>query len=116
MLALFFAFVAVIVIVVFGAMKSSDAYQIAVKRAESDPRVTSALGTPIKEGWYLSGKTNVTGGSGDADLSIPISGPKSGGTLYAVAKKSAGKWHFSTLQVHVDKNDETIDLAGNPAR
>src|SRR5205823_4076198 len=67
------AFVAFLVLVVFGTMKQSDAYKMAVERAKADPRVTSALGTPIGEGWFLSGKTNVNGGSGDADLSIPIS-------------------------------------------
>jgi len=104
------AFAIFILVVVFGAMKQSDAYKIAVARAKSDPRVTSALGTPISEGWFLSGKTNVNGGSGDADLSIPISGPKGKGTIYAVATKSAGEWSYSKLVVKVDASGETIDL------
>ena len=70
----------------------------------------AALGTPIEEGWYLSGKTNVNGGSGDADISIPISGPKGKGTIYAVATKSAGEWTYSKLQVKIDSTGEAIDL------
>ena len=84
------AFVAVIVIVVFGAMKSSDAYKLAVARAKADPRVTAALGTPISEGMFLSGNTNVNGATGEANLAIPISGPKGKATIYAEATKSAG--------------------------
>jgi hypothetical protein len=91
-------------------MKQSDAYKMAVARAKADSRVTSALGTPISEGWFLSGKTNVNGGSGDADLTIPISGPKGKGTIYAVATKSAGEWTYSKLVVKVDATGETIDL------
>ena len=104
------AFAAFLVLVVFGALKQSDVYKMAVARAKSDARVTAALGTPIKEGWYLSGKTNVNGASGDADLSIPISGPKGKGTIYAVATKSAGEWSYSKLTVKVESSGETIDL------
>jgi Cytochrome oxidase complex assembly protein 1 len=105
------AFVAFIVLVVFGAMKQSDAYKMAVARASADSRVVAALGSPISEGWWLSGNTNVNGASGDADLSIPISGPKGKGTIYAVATKSAGEWTYSKLVVKIDSSGETIDLA-----
>ncbi|MEN3368195.1 MAG: hypothetical protein V7609_338 [Verrucomicrobiota bacterium] len=104
------AFAAFLVLVVFGAMKQSDAYKMAVARAKDDQRVISALGSPIAEGWFLSGHTNVNMGSGDADLTIPISGPKGKGTIYAVATKSAGEWTYSKLVVKVDATGETIDL------
>jgi hypothetical protein len=100
-----------IVVVIFGALKQTDVYKMAVARAKADPRVIAALGTPIDEGWYLAGTTNVNGGSGDADLSIPISGPKGKGTIYAVATKSAGEWAYSKLVVKIDSTGATIDLA-----
>ena len=105
-------FAAFMVLVVFGAMKQSDAYKMAVARAKSDPRVTSALGTPITEGWFLSGKTSVNGGSGEADLTIPISGPKGKANIYAIATKSGGDWTFSKLSVKIEGSGETIDLEG----
>jgi hypothetical protein len=104
------AVVAFLVVVIFGALKQTDVYKMAVARAKADPRVVAALGSPIDEGWYLSGKTNVNGGSGDADLSIPISGPKGKGTIYATAAKSAGEWTYSKLVVKIDSTGETIDL------
>lgn len=110
LIALFVAFVFCIVLVVFGAIKSTDAYATAFNRAKSDPRVIAALGTPIKDGWYVSGSTNVTMGSGQADLSIPISGPRGKATIYAKATKSAGKWTYSQLQVRIASTDELIDL------
>ena len=103
-------FAAFLVLVVFSALKQSDAYKIAVARAKGDSRVMAALGTPIEEGWYLSGTTNVNGASGDANISIPISGPKGKGTIYAIATKSAGEWTYSKLQVKIDSSGETIDL------
>lgn len=110
LVAIFAAFVFCIVLFVFSAIKSSDAYATAFNRAKSDRRVVAALGTPIEEQWYVLGSTHVSGGSGEADLSIPISGPKGKATIYAKATKSAGKWSYSDLQVRVAATDELIDL------
>lgn len=104
------AFFVFLTVVIFGALKQSDAYKTAVAFAKSDQRVITALGSPITEGWFLSGHTNVNMGSGDADLTIPISGPKGKGTIYAVATKSAGEWTYSKLVVKVEATGETIDL------
>ena len=111
MLLLVAAFVFFIVAIVFGALKSSDAYKMALARAKADPRVVNALGSPIKDGLFISGKTNVSGTSGQADLTVPISGPNGNGTLYFVASKFAGEWTFSKLIVTVEKTGEKIDLA-----
>lgn len=104
--ALFFVCIAFFV---FGILKSSDVYKTAISRAKSDQRVVAALGTPIQEGMFVGGKVNVTGPSGEADLAIPISGPKGKATIYAVGTKFAGEWTFSKLIVKVDGGG-TIDL------
>jgi hypothetical protein len=104
------SFVFVIISIVFGAMKSSDAYKIALAKAQADPRVVNALGSPVTDGFFVSGKTNVSGSSGEADLTVPISGPKGKGTIYFVASKFAGEWTFSKLMVEVGKTGERIDL------
>ena len=104
------AFVAFLVFVVAGALKQSDAYKNAVARAKADSRVTSALGTPISEGWFVSGSVHTNLGSGDADLTIHISGPKGKGTITAVATKSGGEWTYSKLEVKIENSGETIDL------
>lgn len=107
------AFMAVIFLLVFGIMKSSDAYQQALALAQAHPSVRQALGTPIKEGAIVSGNINTTGDSGQADLSIPISGPKGKGALRAVGKKLEGKWSFSTLVVEIEETGSRIDLLSN---
>src|SRR6266404_3126579 len=98
-----------IIFFVFGVLKSTDVYKTALARAKNDQRVAAALGTPIHDGLVPSGKTNVNGSAGEADIAIPISGPKGKGTIYAVATKSTGEWTFSKLAVKID-NGETIDL------
>ncbi len=110
MVVLFVAFIVGIVLLVFGAMKSSDVYKDALAKAKTEPAVTEALGSPIKDGFFVSGNTNVSGGSGEANLAIPISGPKDKATLYVVAKRSVGFWSYSSLVVEVKRTKQRIDL------
>jgi len=91
------------------SMKSIGAYKAAVKRAEAEPRVTAAIGSPPKEGWFIGGSFNVNG-AGNAELAIPLSGPRAKGTIYVVAKESAGEWTFSTLVFQLDSSEERINL------
>jgi hypothetical protein len=102
-------FIAAIVGIVFGAMKSSDVYREALRRAQDNPQVQAALGTPIESGWWMSGQINVNNDTGDANIVIPVSGPKGKGKIHAVATKSGGRWSYSTLTVDVDGGG-TIDL------
>jgi hypothetical protein len=97
-----------------GSVKRSNAYTQALARVQADPQVSDKIGRPIEPGWFISGSVNVNGDSGDANLSIPISGPKGKGKIYVVSKKSAGLWQFETLQVEVDGLAERIDLLQAP--
>lgn len=106
-------FAGTIALIVFGAIKSSDVYKDALARAKQNPAVIAALGSPIKEGLFVSGNTNANGASGEANISIPISGPKGKGTIYAVAQKSAGRWQYSELVVELENTHERINLLEN---
>jgi len=114
MLVLFAVFVGSIALIVFSAMKSNDVYKDALARAQAHPSVLEALGSPIKEGFLVSGNTNVNGASGEANLSIPISGPKGKGTIYVAANKSLGRWNYSGLIVEIAKTHQRIDLLQQP--
>ncbi len=105
-----------IAFVVFSAMKSTDAYQIALAKVKADSRVTEALGKPIEAGVFVSGNANVSGPSGNAELAIPISGPNGKGTIYLEAEKSNGTWSFPKLLVEIAKTKERIDLSDNAAK
>jgi hypothetical protein len=107
---LFAIFIASIVLIVFGALKSTDVYKEAVAKAKANPAVVEALGSPIKEGMFVSGSSNVNGATGESNLSIPISGPKGKGTIYLSAKKSLGRWNYDDLVVEIKNTGERIDL------
>ena len=102
--------IALFVTLLFGTMKSSGAYKQALIAARADPAVAQALGAAIDAGFIVSGSVNVSGSSGDADLSIPLSGPKGKGTLHVRATKSMGEWQFTELVLEVTQTGERIDL------
>jgi hypothetical protein len=81
-----------------------------MKAAQIDPRVVDALGTPIQSGWFVTGSIEEQGISGDATLTIPISGPRGSGTLYAAAREGNGSWRFYTLAVKIDGQNQVIPL------
>ena len=107
---LFVVFVGSLLLIVFSAAKSTDVYKEALARAKTDPAVIEALGSPIKDGFLVSGNANVNGPSGESNLAIPISGPNGKGTIYVSANKLLGQWNYSGLAAEVRQTHQRIDL------
>jgi hypothetical protein len=107
------AFCAVVAIFVFGAMKRSDVYKGALGRAQNDPRVIAALGTPIEPGWFVKGNVHLDTSGGNAELTFPISGPKAKATEHAIGTYDGSKWTYETLTV-TPEGGAPIDLNTPP--
>lgn len=99
-----------LVVLVFGFLKSNNAYTGSLAIVEADAAVQSALGMPIEAGWLVSGSINVSGGSGDADLSYDVAGPQGRATVYVTAQRQAGTWQYDSLRVHLHADDRELDL------
>lgn len=95
---------------VFGMIKSADVYQDALSQAQNHASVQRALGQPIEAGWLVMGNISVEGASGEADITIPISGPDGEARVFAVASKSAGRWTYQLLEVEISASGERINL------
>jgi hypothetical protein len=93
-----------------GVLKQSDAYKTALARAQTNPAVIEAIGSPISQTGIVAGSSNVNAATGQAKLSIPLRGPKGKATLYVEARKSADVWLFQTLVVKIEKTGQQIDL------
>lgn len=99
---------------IFYSLHKSWAYEEGVQLARQNAEVIAELGEPIESGWLASGSINLANDSGNANLAISLSGPKQKGTLYVVAKKQAGQWHFTQASVETAGSGKTIDLQKNP--
>ena len=108
--AFFLALILGIFALVFGMMRSSTPYQLALQRAQSSPVVVAALGAPIKPGLLTTGNISSSGGDGKAQLAIPLEGSRHNATLYVRAEEIAGVWHYSVMAVAVDNGKQRIDL------
>lgn len=103
-----------IILLVFGMIKSSDPYTDSLAQALANPKVQAALGSPIEAGFFVTGNINVSGSSGDADIAYTITGPNDSGSVYVVAEKSGGQWYYSTMEVQVVATADRIDLLEGP--
>ena len=102
-----------LVVIIFGAIKSSDVYKQALARAQNDPRVIAALGSPVTAGFFVGGNVNVTAGGGNADITFPIRGPKGSGHVRTVATRDSSGWHYKELTA-VTGNGPPINLLESP--
>lgn len=109
-MALIAAFIAAIFALVFGMMRSSEPYQTAMQRAQTNTQVSAALGQPLESGWFITGNIADSGAQGEANLAIPIHGPRGQARIFVEARQQYGQWHYDTLAVKLPGTDPPIDL------
>lgn len=90
-------------------ISDSEPAQYALEIATESLVVIEALGEPIEDG-IASGSISFNDGDGDADLRIPISGPKGSATLRVVGEKYDGSWSYEKIYVILGDSDQRIDL------
>jgi hypothetical protein len=96
-------------------IQSSPSYVEAFSKANQNPEVTAALGTPITPGFGMSGSINQQNDTGSADFTVPLKGTKGEGSMHVVARLSGGRWQYSRIDVVA--GGKTIDvLAGEKAQ
>lgn len=91
-------------------LKSNEAYQIALARAQQSAELQEKIGAPIEAGWLVTGNVNWSNGSGQAELTIPIRGPQGDAIIYVVAFQQGGEWEYEHLIVKVVEPEAHIDL------
>jgi hypothetical protein len=112
-LLLVLLFIGAIAYIGLQLVKSSDVYQIALNQIQASEQALQILGEPIEAGWYVIGKINITNDRGEAQLQIPVSGPRNEGTIFLDATKKEGKWLFETLVLNINATGFKFSLLEN---
>ncbi len=99
-----------IVMLVFGLLKSSDAYTESLRMVRAHPKVVAAVGEPMEPGFLVTGQVNLNNDAGNADLTYEITGPGDVGTVHVIASKAGGKWTFRTLDVRMKSTGTHINV------
>lgn len=105
----FCAFLAVIMVVAFGALHHTDAFRAAFGRASHDPRVKAALGAPIEAGLIIRGSVGSEGGNGQANIHFSLLGTRQNAQVHVVGEREGREWHYTVMTVEPDRGD-AIDL------
>ncbi|MFQ3632459.1 cytochrome c oxidase assembly factor Coa1 family protein [Roseiflexus sp.] len=95
---------------VTGLIRNSDVVQKALARAERDPQVAAALGTPLEIGWLPMDSIETSNGGGNADLTLPISGPRGSGEMSIEAVRREGVWRYRRLVVTIRDTGQRVDV------
>ena len=98
-----------------GSLKSSEPYQMALKRVCTDRHVIEFLGKPVEEtGWMPTGNFSyhINNGvaSGEAAFSFKVFGLKDTALVHAEMLCRNGKWKFRLLQVTSTSSGKVISL------
>lgn len=110
LIALFVVFIVAIFFTVTSMMKESTPYIEAFDKATNNSYVIESLGEPIESGGMLQGNISITNNTGEANILIPLEGPKGTGTLHVIAKKYNGKWSYNKMSISIESTKEVIDL------
>lgn len=111
-IALLIILILVVSASVRGALRSSEVYARALAELQSNPQAVQLLGEPIEAGKSVSGEINVSNGSGDTVMSIPVSGPLSKGDLNVSGVRTNGAWQMTSLELVTENGDKLNLLAG----
>lgn len=106
-------FIALIAAGIFGVTKmftGSEPYAHAMQQVQTNEQLIELLGKPIETNGIMQGSINFSNGDGDADISIPVKGPKGNGKIYLVGEKRNDTWTYSELEVRIEQNNEVINL------
>lgn len=112
-LTLIIIFVVTLVGGVSTLFKESAPYQTAVNKAKESSWVIERLGEPIETTGIAQGNINLSNGSGEADLQIPIKGPKDEAVIMVWGTKNGGEWSYKYIRISIDDSGEVYDLINN---
>ena len=110
LIVLFFLGIGSLIFGITNMISDSEPAQYAIEQAELNPIVVEALGEPIEKDGISSGSINFSNGDGNADLRIPIRGPKGTAVIRVVAEKYEDDWSYQKIYIVINDIEKRIDL------
>jgi len=98
---------------------SLEPVRLAVITAETSDAFRNAVGQPVQTGVFVRGRMDLFSRTGNAHLTIPISGQKGRGVLREWAQQDSGKWRLCGLVYRPDDGESPVTIVsdkGSPCR
>lgn len=113
-LVLLVAAVVIVIAITMIGRRAGEALHLAMQKIRQDPAVVERLGEPIQvASWFPTGSVHTSGDRGEANLTFSIRGPNGKAVVQLLARRIAGKWALTSLEVTFPDNERhTVDVAG----
>ena len=102
--------VALVVLLIFSAIKNLTPYKVVLREASTDQRLVRLIGEPVHPGWWVTGSSEASGPSGSASLMFPVSGPLGKANIFVEASKAAVVWSYRVLSAESENTDWRLNL------
>lgn len=109
-MALLGAFGVAIFSFVFKVLGDSEAAQATLREAQASTVLIEEIGEPMRIGWLVVENVNVSNDTGDADVVVPIEGPKGTVSVHTVGTREGGVWRFEEMTATIQGGGTTVDL------
>ena len=96
------------------AFKSSEAGLAAVQTLKQSDNARASLGEVTDVGTPMGSISSEAGGSGDASLSMPVTGTKASGKYYATLQRRNGQWFLVSGRIEL-ADGRSINVEGKAA-
>lgn len=93
-------------------MKDSEAGRLAVQSLQESSAAREALGEIRETGWPIGSISMEGGGSGNATLSMSVTGSKTSGDYYTTMIRENGRWRLVSARLALD-DGRSIDIEGS---
>jgi len=110
LIVLIIIFASTMVTKLTGFFKDSVPYSVGMENLIKNELVIEALGEPIEANGMFQGNIRYNDEEGNADLKVPVKGPKGEATLLIIAVMNDDVWTYKTMEVSFKDTDKTIDL------
>ncbi|WP_298417177.1 cytochrome c oxidase assembly factor Coa1 family protein [uncultured Kordia sp.] len=107
---LFIVFIATMFFTVTAMLKGSTPYVDAFEKATNNSYVIEQLGEPIEQSALIQGNISVSETEGDANIRVPLKGPKGEAMLHVIGTKSNKIWSYSTMKVYFTASKDSLNL------
>ncbi len=95
---------------VTGLFKDSIPYAEGMSALKSNELVIEILGEPIEPNGMFQGNIRYSNDGGNADIKVPVKGPKGEATLLVIGEKIDGEWNYRLMEVIINESQEKINL------
>ena len=99
-----------IIAILFVVLSNLEPYDTIKHEAANNPVVSEHVGSPVEVGWFTTGSVSQRNSTGEADVTVSVSGPLATGNLRIVSVRRNSVWIVRKMLLTLDGSGQVIAL------